>query len=102
MGFDFTIYDFSNRETVCHVKEYNLSDVKEIFVWIVSGDETGSLTMQDGTIYDFDASNDRIADFNDGSYIIKEKEEIEEWLNFKPTAKESCSTLSYLRQMKWS
>ena len=35
------------------LKKHNLSDVKEIFVWVVSGDETGDLTMQDGTIYDF-------------------------------------------------
>ena len=101
MGFDFTIYDFGNRETVCHVKEHNLSDVKEIFVWVVSGDETGNLTMQDGTIYDFDASDDRIVDFNDGSYTIKGKEDIEKWLNFKPTEKEFHSTLSYVRQEKW-
>ena len=89
MGFNFTIYDYDNQETVYHVKEHNLSDVKEIFVWIVSGDETGNLTMKDGTIYDFDASGNRIIDFNDGSYIVEGKENIEKWFNFKPTKKES-------------
>ena len=101
MGFDFIIYDYDNQATVCHVKEYNLSDVKEIFVWIISGDETGNLTMQDGTIYDFDASGNRIIDFDDGSYIVKGKENIEKWFNFKPTKKESRLTLSYVRQEKW-
>lgn len=101
MGFDFTIYDYDNRETVCHVKKHNLSDVKEIFVWVVSGDETGDLTMQDGTIYDFDASGNRVINFDDGSYIVEGKENIEKWFNFKPTEKESHLTLSYVRQDKW-
>ena len=101
MGFEFTIYDYSNRETVCHVKKHNLSDVKEIFVWVVSGDETGDLLMSDGTVYSFDASDNRIMSFDDGCYTINEKEDIEKWFNFKPTEKESHSTLSYVRQAKW-
>lgn len=101
MGFDFTIYGYDNRETVCHVKKHNLSDVKEIFVCVVSGDETGDLTMQDGTIYDFDASGNRVINFDDGSYIVEGKENIEKWFNFKPTEKESHLTLSYVRQDKW-
>lgn len=101
MGFDFTIYDYDNREIVCHVEGYDISDIKEIFVWIISGDETGNLTMQDGTIYDFDASGNRIIDFNDDSYIVKGKENIEKWLNFQPTEKESHLTFSYVRQEKW-
>ena len=101
MGFEFTIYDYSNRETVCHIKKHNLSDVKEIFVWVVSGDETGDLLMSDGTVYSFDASDNRIMSFDDGCYTINEKEDIEKWFNFKPTEKESHSTLSYVRQTKW-
>jgi hypothetical protein len=101
LGFDFTIYNYDNRETVCHVKKHNLSDVKEIFVWVVSGDETGDLTMQDGTVYDFDASGNRVINFDDGSYIVEGKENIEKWFNFKPTEKESHLTLSYVRQDKW-
>ena len=101
MGFEFTIYDYSNRETVCHVKEHNLSDVKEIFICVVSGDETGDLLMSDGTVYSFDASDNRIMSFDDGCYIINEKEDIEKWFNFKPTEKELHDTLSYVRQSKW-
>ncbi len=101
MGFEFTIYDYSNRETVCHVKKHNLSDVKEIFVCVVSGDETGDLLMSDGTVYSFDASDNRIMSFDDGCYTINEKEDIEKWFSFKPTEKESHSTLSYVRQTKW-
>lgn len=101
MGFEFTIYDYSNRETVCHIKKHNLSDVKEIFVWVVSGDETGDLLMSDGTVYSFDASDNRIMSFDDGCYTINEKKDIEKWFNFKPTEKESHSTLSYVRQAKW-
>lgn len=101
MGFEFTIYDYSNRETVCHVKKHNLSDVKEIFVCVVSGDETGDLLMSDGTVYSFDASDNRIMSFDDGCYTINEKEDIEKWFSFKPTEKESHSILSYVRQTKW-
>lgn len=101
MGFDFVIYDYKNQKTICHVEGYDISDIKEIFIWIVTGDETGSLTMQDGTVYDFDASDNRFADFNDGSYIVEGKENIEKWLNFQPTEKESHLTFSYVRQGKW-
>lgn len=101
MGFNFTIYNYDNRKTVCHVRKHNLSDVKEIFVWVISGDETGDLTMQDGTVYDFDASGNRVINFDDGSYIVEGKENIEKWFNFKPTEKESHLTLSYVRQDKW-
>ena len=101
MGFDFVIYDYENQKTICHVEGYDISDIKEIFILIVTGDETGSLTMQDGTVYDFDASDNRFADFNDGSYTVEGKENIEKWLNFEPTEKESHLTLSYVRQSKW-
>lgn len=57
--------------------------------------------MQDGTIYDFDASGNRVINFDDGSYIVKGKENIEKWFDFKPTKKESHLTLSYVRQEKW-
>lgn len=57
--------------------------------------------MQDGTIYDFDASDNRFEDFNDGSYTVEGKENIKKWLNFQPTEKESHLTLSYVRQEKW-
>lgn len=101
MGFDFVIYDYDNQKTICHVEGYDISDIKEIFIWIITGDETGSLTMQDGTVYNFDASDNRFEDFNDGSYTVKGKENIEKWLNFQPTEKESHLTFSYVRQRKW-
>ena len=58
--------------------------------------------MSDGTVYSFDASDNRIMSFDDGCYTINEKEDIEKWFSFKPTEKESHSTLSYVRQTKWS
>ena len=97
----FVIYDYKNQKTICHVEGYDISDIKEIFIWIVTGDETVSLTMQDGTVYDFDASDNRFADFDDGSYIVEGKKNIEKWLNFQPTEKESHLTFSYVRQGKW-
>lgn len=75
--------------------------LKKFLFWIVTGDETVSLTMQDGAVYNFDASDNRFEDFNDGSYTVEGKENIEKWLNFQPTEKESHLTFSYVRQRKW-
>lgn len=101
MGFEFTIYDWDNQETVCYVKDHDMSDVKEIFINVISGDETGDLLMSDGTVYSFDASNNRMMSFDDGCYSLVEAKDIMDWLNFKPTEKEFHSTLSYYRQAKW-
>lgn len=45
MGFAFTVYDYDNKPTVHYVSDYKISDIKEIFVSIISGDETGFIMM---------------------------------------------------------
>ena len=100
MGFAFTVYDYSNKPAVHYISDYKVSDIKEIFVNIISGDETGFITMWDGTIYDFDASKTRTMDFDDGCYFITDKEDIAKWIKFK-ALKGSRETVSYVRQRKW-
>ena len=100
MGFAFTVYDYDNKPAVYYISDYKVSDIKEIFVSIISGDETGFIMMWDGTIYDFDASKTRTMNFDDGGYSIIDKEDIVKWIKFK-TFKNSRETVSYVRQRKW-
>ena len=100
MGFAFTVYDYDNKPAVYYISDYKVSDIKEIFVSIISGDETGFIMMWDGTIYDFDASKTRTMNFDDGGYSIIDKEDIVKWIKFK-TLKNSRETVSYVRQRKW-
>lgn len=100
MGFAFTVYDYDNKPAVYYISDYKVSDIKEIFVSIISGDETGFIMMWDGTIYDFDASKTRTMNFDDGGYSITDKEDIVKWIKFK-TLKNSRETVSYVRQRKW-
>lgn len=100
MGFAFTVYDYDNKPAVYYISDYKVSDIKEIFVSIISGDETGFIMMWDGIIYDFDASKTRTMNFDDGGYSITDKEDIVKWIKFK-TLKNSRETVSYVRQRKW-
>ena len=100
MGFAFTVYDYGNKPTVYYISDYKVSDIKEIFVNIISGDETDFIMMWDGTIYDFDASKTRTMNFDDGCYSITDKEDIAKWIKFK-ALKGSRETVSYVRQRKW-
>lgn len=97
----FDIYDYDNGVTTCTIPNYEIDDIKRIDVTVLSGDETVDVVFKDGSIYDFDASDTRIMTFNDGFYTLTDKEDIEKWLNFKPTEEELHKTLSYVRQEKW-
>jgi hypothetical protein len=86
-----TIYDYRNR-----VKAITLPDkeISEIFVTVLSGDETGYIRFVDGTKLRFDAATDRFEDYYDGSYSV-EGENIDKWLNFKSS---TPRTVSYARR----
>lgn len=81
------IYDYDNKE-----KEIALPDkeITEIFVSVLSGDETGYVKFEDGTDVHFDASDCRFMDFNDGYYSV-EGENIQKWLDFKPSGTRTAS-----------
>lgn len=88
---EMVIYDFDNS-----TKKVELPDkeITEIFVEVVSGDETGCVTFVDGDEVDFDASDCRYYDCHDGCYFVT-GEAIQKWLSYEPTDKE---TNSYRRQ----
>jgi hypothetical protein len=85
------IYDWRNRP-----KDIRLPDkeISEIFVVVLSGDETGTVTFTDGTTLGFDACNCRTVGFNDGYYSVRGKL-ISPWMNFKPS---DGRTYSYQRR----
>lgn len=88
---EMVIYDFNDAH-----KEVELPDKKisEIFVEVLSGDETGFVKFEDGGMVEFDASDCRCHDFHDGFYLVT-GEAIQKWLSYEPTDKE---TNSYRRQ----
>jgi len=63
--------------------EIPVSEVEELSVTILSGDEVVTITKTDGHVESFDAAwlakNPRMMNFYDGSYIV-EKDKIREWL----------------------
>lgn len=97
----FDIYDFDNKATTITIPNSEVDDIKRIDVTVLSGDETVDVVLKDGSIFDFDASDCRTMSFYDGSYVVEGKEDIEKWLNFKPSKKEPIRTFSYERQAKW-
>lgn len=93
------IYDYDDK-----VKEVEIPDdkhIKYIVVNIVSGDETGHVTLDEDEFVDFDASNNRVRAFDDGGYIV-EGDNIQKWLNWTPTHGEYLLPYSYMRQMAFS
>lgn len=87
------IFDYNDQ-----VKEINLPDDKQIeviYCRVLSGDETGFVWFTDKTRLDFDASDFRIYDFDDGDYHIMGKD-IQKWLNWEP--KDNSIAKGYERQ----
>lgn len=86
-----TIYDYDNKETKITLPDKN---IKEIYVHVLSGDETGYVRFEDDSRIDFDASDCRIVGYDDGKYFVTGKD-IQKWINFKPP---HYGTNSYRRQ----
>jgi hypothetical protein len=72
--------------------------ISEIYVKVLSGDETGYFKFTDGTQIEFDASNSRNFSYFDGEYTVV-GEHIMEWLCFDTD--NVRGTLSYARQHKF-
>lgn len=87
------IYDYKND--IVEVSIPN-KKIKEIFIHVLTGDETGFIIFEDGDFLPFDSSNTRLVDFDDGCYSVPENL-VDEWMNWQP----SCDneTYSYERQM---
>ena len=64
------IMDYNNRKTETGVDLDSLENVKKIIIRVISGDEVMSVLYKDGTAEDFDSSDTRARDYNDGRYIL--------------------------------
>ena len=82
-----TVYDYDDRPKEIQLPD---KDIKLLHVAILSGDETGYVQFEDGTILEFDASNCRCQSFYDGSYTVLGEEKIEDWIDWKPQAGEGA------------
>ena len=62
-----------------------LKNITKIEVTVMSGDETGCFYGVYNGIpweYKFDASESRFASYDDGSYTVEGRENIEKWINW--------------------
>lgn len=91
----FNIYDYADQPIEIETQD---KPIEEIFVQILSGDETIVVTYADDDEDEFDSANDRIESYNDGFYIVT-KEFLDEWMNWKPQEGETC--YSYRRQRQF-
>ena len=74
------ICDYINRPVEVELPD---KEIKAILVQILTGDEIGYVLFEDGSQLSFDASMERVTDYNDGAYLVK-KEHLAEWLDWKP------------------
>lgn len=91
----FNIYDYADQPIEIETQD---KPIEEIFVQILSGDETIVVIYADDDEDEFDSANDRIESYNDGFYIVT-KEFLDEWMNWKPQEGETC--YSYHRQRQF-
>lgn len=92
-----TVYDYNNKQKILNIPD---KDIKEIWVNVQSGDETGRITFNDGESVYFDASSDRTYSFDDCSYIVT-GENIQKWLDFVPSLYKTASYERVDKTRKW-
>ena len=84
---EFYCYDYANRKK--QIKPFNslnvLKNITKIEVTVMSGDETGCFYgVYNGKPwqYKFDAAESRFQSYDDGSYTVEGRENIEKWINW--------------------
>ena len=90
-----TVYDWNNNPKFIDVPVESIDGIVSIDICVLSGDETGSINLKDGTIIPFDASDDRVRTYYDGDYTLSDPEAIKKWIEFKP---DDARTISYIRR----
>lgn len=90
------IYDYLDRQQEIEVRD----GINFIVITVVTGDETGIIHYNDGTIQAFDASDSRVIDFFDGTYFVSE-ENVDKFIGFTPD-ESSAICASYQRQLKFT
>ena len=91
-----TVYDYKDTPTLIDIPAENIDEIASIHVHIITGDETGYIQLKNGTVIDFDASNNRLRDYDDGAYTMSTMEEIKAWMDFE--FYRSIAAYSYQRQ----
>lgn len=80
---DFYCYDYLNRPAT--FSKNSMENITKIEVTVMSGDETGCFYgVCNGRPwqYRFDAAESRFASYDDGSYTVEGRENIEKWINW--------------------
>lgn len=82
---EFCVYDYLNRAGKFVPSEKALRNITKIEVTVMSGDETGcfyGVLNGNPWQYKFDAAESRFQSYDDGSYTVEGKENIEKWINW--------------------
>lgn len=80
---EFYCYDYLNRPAT--FSKNAMENITKIEVTVMSGDETGcfyGVCNGEPWQYRFDAAESRFASYDDGSYTVEGKENIEKWINW--------------------
>lgn len=80
---EFSFYDYLNRPVTC--EKNAMENITKIEVTVMSGDETGCFYgVYNGKPwqYKFDAAESRFQSYDDGSYTVEGRENIEKWINW--------------------
>lgn len=80
---EFYCYDYLNRPAT--FSKSAMENITKIEVTVMSGDETGCLYGVCNGMhwkYRFDASESRFASYDDGSYTVEGRENVEKWINW--------------------
>lgn len=82
---EFCVYDYLNRAGKFVPSEKALRNITKIEVTVMSGDETGcfyGVLNGNPWQYKFDAAESRFQSYDDGSYTVEGRENIEKWINW--------------------
>lgn len=82
---EFCVYDYLNRAGKFVPSEKALRNITKIEVTVMSGDETGCFYgVYNGNPWQFkfDAAESRFQSYDDGSYTVEGRENIEKWINW--------------------
>ena len=82
---EFCVYDYLNRAGKFVPSEKALRNITKIEVTVMSGDETGCFYgVLNGNPWQckFDAAESRFQSYDDGSYTVEGRENIEKWINW--------------------
>lgn len=83
---EFCVYDYLNRAGKFVPSEKALRNITKIEITVMSGDETGcfyGVLNGNPWQYKFDAmESSRFASYDDGSYTVEGRENIEKWINW--------------------